>query len=282
MLRRVSPTALLATLLTLVATPCLSEGPASIQLEGPVDDAANLTPRQIYEKVLEKNRLHSFFQELRVVSADRGGHIQEMKLLIYWKDFRDANDEATKGVLSKALVRYVKPFDLRHYGYLLIQNDGRLNDQFAYFPSFRKVRRVNLRRQSVFGTDFRVDDILPEELEDAAYTRLPDDEVDGVRSFLIEATPTRPGSGYSRFLFYIDSDRYIPLRTRYWDDAGVEVKELKVDVSAIEDFGKVSIPMKITMTHLRHESLTSLEILEFVANPELSETDFEVRRLEAH
>ena len=71
--------------------------------------------------------------------------------------------------------------------------------------------------------------------------------------------------------------------TRYWDDAGVEVKELKADVESIRQVGDIWLPMKATMRDLRLDTFTSLEILDFVANPKLPKSTFEAGRLnEAH
>ena len=100
--------------------------------------------RDIYARVLE-NRFRSVIQESTLRSADRGGRQQITKLRMHWKDFRDENDRPTRGVLSKTLVQYSHPFDIRHAGYLVVQRDSRASDQFVYFPSRRRVVRVSLR-----------------------------------------------------------------------------------------------------------------------------------------
>jgi hypothetical protein len=75
-----------------------------------------------------------------------------------WKNFRE-NDEPVRGVLSKTLVKYTHPFDLRFSGYLIVNNHQRHNDQFVYLNSSRRIRRVNLRGEAVFGTDFTFEDV---------------------------------------------------------------------------------------------------------------------------
>ena len=238
-----------------------------------------LTPSEIYDRVLE-NRVRSFFQKIQLVSGDAQGRTQTMKLDVWWQDFRDQNEDPVEGIISKGLVTYTEPFDLRHYSYLLIRREDQVDDQFAYFPSFRKARRVNLRKQAVFGTDFSVDDVIPPELQDADYKSLPDEQIDGVPAFVIEAIP-RGGttSSYSRFLIHVDRNRFVPLQTRYWNDAGVEVKELRVDVSSIRQIGDIWLPMKATMRDLRLDTYTILQILDFVANPDLPKSTFEAGRL---
>jgi hypothetical protein len=250
--------------------------PAAIHRDA---EPPRLSPRDIYDRVLE-NRVRSFIQEIRLISGDAAGRTQTMLLDVYWQDFRDEDEKPVEGIISKAFVEYTAPFDLRHYAYLLIRRHERVDDQFAYFPSQRRARRVNLRKQNIFGTDFSVDDVIPSELQDAEFKRLPDDSVDGVPAFVIEGIPRESStSAYTRFLFYVDSHRFVPLRTRYWNNLGIETKQLRVDVDSIRKIGDIHLPMKLTMHDLRLDTFTSLEILEFEANPELPPSTFEAGRL---
>jgi hypothetical protein len=241
-----------------------------------------LSGQDVYARVLS-NRFDTFTQESHLASGDEAGRTQETHLRMHFMDFRDAEDQPRRGVLSKTLVQYTHPFDLRHAGYLVIQNHQRENDQFVYLPARRQTVRVNLRGEAVFGTDFSFEDVIPRELEDATYTRLPDAPVAGLPTYVVEARPVdHYDSEYSKFLFYVDAERYVPLRTRYWDEAGVEVKEMRTTRGDVERFGEIFIPTKLTMRHLLHESFTTLEITNLVPNPALPESAFEVRRLESH
>jgi outer membrane lipoprotein-sorting protein len=243
---------------------------------------AHLTGRDIYDRVTA-NRFRSVVQESTLRSADRGGREQVTRLRLHWKDYRDDSLAAERGILSKTLVKYSHPFDIRHSGYLVIHNDERADDQFVYLPERRKVVRVNLRSEAVFGTDFSFEDILPREAQDATYQRLEDDVIAGVPTFTVEAIPTDfANSEYSRFLVYVEKARYVPLRTRYWDEAGVEVKEMRVDPSSIELHDGVWLPMRVTMRHLLYETSTSLEVTHLEPNPELPRSTFALQRLESH
>ncbi len=260
---------------------------AAARAEGDVAAAppaaeARLSGREIYERVLA-NRFRSFIQESTLRSGDRAGREQTTRLRMEWKDFRDEQAERRKGILSKTLVRYTHPFDIRHSGYLILHNDDRPNDQFVYFPSRRRVVRVNLRSEAVYGTDFSFEDILPRELRDASYRRLADGRFEGIPTFTIEAIPTElADSEYSRFEIQVDKARYVTLHTRYWDQAGVEVKELRVDPESIVLVDDVWVTRRLTMRHLRLASSTTLEVTELEPNPKLPRDSFTLRRLEAH
>ena len=84
-----------------------------------LDSAAS---RDIYDRVLE-NRFTSVTQDATLSSADRAGREQVTRLRMHWKNYRDGNGDTPSGILSKTLVRYFHPFDIRHSGYLVIHNE---------------------------------------------------------------------------------------------------------------------------------------------------------------
>jgi len=265
-----------------------AEAPAAAEASlaaatAPVEaEAATLTGQDIYARVLE-NRFRSFKQKSTLNSGDRSGRVQETRVKLRFLNFRDVESQPSHGVLSKTIIQYTHPFDLRHAGYLVIQNEGRANDQFVYLPQQRRTARINLRGEAVFGTDFSFEDIIPGELENATYTRRDDETLDEKRVYVVEALPVPEyESEYSKFIFYVDDEHFVPLRTRYWDQAGVEIKELRASRNDIQRFGEVSIAMKLTMRHLLLESHTTLEVQELEPEAKIPASSFEVRRLEAH
>ncbi len=243
---------------------------------------ANLTGRDVYQCVVD-NRFRAYIQDAKLVSGDRGKAVQESRLRMTWSSFRDEQDQPVGGVFSKTIVRYTDPFDLRHSGYLVVNNDGRPNDQFVYLNARRQVRRVNLREEAVFGTDFTFEDIVPHEIEDADYERKADTEIGGRKAYVVEVTPKpEQDSEYSKLLMHVDKERCVPLLTRYWDEKGLEVKKLEVAVERIETINGVHWPMELTMRNLQLDSFTTLVVEKLDADPKLSRRDFDVRRLESH
>lgn len=248
--------------------------------EDALPEDALLSGEEIYRRVL-KNRLRSYEQRTRVVSGDRGGSEQESQMTVQYMSFRNDADEAVGGIHSKTRLEYEKPFDLRFTSYLVIDKEGATNDQFVYLPTYRRVRRVNLRGEAVFGSDFSFEDVLPRELEDATYDRLPDRNIDGVPCFVVEAIPqATANSEYSRFIFTVEKERYVPLHIRYWNEAGVFFKELHADYDSITRFDTAWIPMRSTMKNLLQDSWSRLFIDELQPNPKFSKAIFSLRGLE--
>jgi outer membrane lipoprotein-sorting protein len=246
-------------------------------------EAPPLTGRDIYQRVLD-NSFDSFIQESQLVSGDRGGNEQSSHFKMWFEDLHEEGASPPRGtVIARSLVQYTHPFDIRHSGYLVLSKLDEVNDQFVYLSSQRRVKRVNLRGEAVFGTDFSFEDILPRQIEDAEYRRLEDAEADGLPCFVVEAIPKQHAkSEYSRLQVYVDRERYVPLRTRYWDDREIEVKELRADPAQIERIEGVWVPKRMTMRHLKLDSYTTLQLDTIEPNPVLGKSTFELRRLEGH
>lgn len=245
-------------------------------------DGEQLTGRQIYDRVLA-NRFESFEQSARLVSGDRAGNEQESRMHVIWQSFRNEAGEPVRGVLSKSVIRYTHPFDLRFSGYLIINNHQRPDDQFVYLASRRRVSRVNLRGEPVLGSDFSFEDVVPREIEEASYERLEDESFDGKPCYVVDVVPDPAiDSEYSHFRVWVEHDRFVVFRSVYWDRAGVELKELHSPAAEVRDFGGIYVAMHTDMKHLQLGSYSRLTIDELEPNPSIPRKSFDPARLEAH
>jgi hypothetical protein len=256
-------------------------GIAAASADPEPDFPDGLSARNIYERVLD-NRFETSKQSLVLISHDRGGNTERLHARMAWAQYAEGTGEHEKKISSRTILRYTEPDDLRGTGYLIINKIDAPNDQFVYFPSMRRVRRINLRGETIAGTDLSVEDIVPRELDDATYVRIPDAEVEGKPCFVIEATP-RPEieSEYAKFLLVVEKEHYVPLRTRYWDSAGVEIKELRAEIDSIQQIEKVWLAMRSTMHQLIDGTHTELAVEDLEPNVELPARTFSQRELES-
>ncbi len=276
-------------ILTTVAAALLLTGSSpngNAPPEAPLVDAMpgdGLDGRAIYQCVLD-NRFDSYDQVSRLVSGDRGDREQESRLRMRWKNWRDEKAQPRGGVLSKTIVKYTHPFDLRQSGYLIVVNEDKRSDQFVYLNESRRIRRVSLRREAVFGTDFSFEDIVPKEIDNSDYRRLPDVVLQERPVYQVEVVPKEfVNSEYSRFIVYVEKQHCVPLRTRYWDDREIEVKELTAPASSVKEYeGGIHVATEATMRNLQLETFTTLYVEELEPNKKLADRVFDLRRLEAH
>jgi hypothetical protein len=239
-----------------------------------------LSAEEIYARVLQ-NRFEASVQDMRLVSADPGGDAQQIQVYAWFRHYPEGKPQRDEeNLLAKSLVRYLRPRDYRGIGYLILRRTKGAHDQFVYAPSRRKVRRFNMREEDIAGTDFALEDLLPRELEDADYRREDDAAIDGEPCYVVEATLNpKAQSQYSRFLLYVEKQHYVPLRTRYWDTQGVEVKELLAPLESIEQVGEVWLARERTARNLLERTETRLRIERIEVDAELSERVFSQRWL---
>jgi outer membrane lipoprotein-sorting protein len=260
------------------------ETPAPREVEEVLPEGQTLNGREIYDRLFKnRKRLRTSVQSGRILSKDPAGNPQETRFTMRGKDYRNAADEATDGVYAKVIITLTGPRDLENTSYLYIHRNDRPDDQFIYSPMRKRSARANLRGQSIAGTDFSFDDFLTtlDDLEHATYKRLPDETIDGVPCYVVEATMLEASkSRYSKSIAAIEKEHYVPLKTRYWDDVGVEVKELRSPRLSLKAYDGVWVPTESTMTDLLESTKSVVTIENLEPNPQLDDNDFAPSALE--
>jgi hypothetical protein len=244
----------------------------------PSSDA--ISAREIYQRVID-NKLDTSYMEHRIVSTDPGGSIQNMYFWSRFKDLRTPDAAPDGAVISKTVMKFTAPYDKQDTAYLFIERKGAEDEGFHYSRKRTRVTRISPAKESIFGSDFSLDDLaVVRHIDDATYERLPDEQLQGQTVWVImvhhkpESDPT-----YTRSQLYVDKERNVPLRTRHWDDADVEVKQLEIPRERLELHAGVWIPMESTMFDLSEKTRSELYIEKVVANPEISDTLFSPQRL---
>ena len=246
----------------------------------PVAEEAALSGREIYQRVID-NKLDTSYMEHRIISTDPGGSVQN---LYFWSRFRDLRspESAPDGaVISKTVMKFTAPYDKQDTAYLFIERKGGEDEGFHYSRKRTRVTRISPAKESIFGSDFSLDDLaVVRHIDDATYERLPDEEVQGQVVWVVvanhdpESDPT-----YAKSMLYVDKERNVPLRTRHWDDAGVEVKQLDIPSTKIELYAGVWVPMESTMYDLSEKTKSELYVDRVVPNPKIDDWMFAPQKL---
>jgi hypothetical protein len=240
--------------------------------------AAPETADQISECVANNLPRKNSTQTVLLRSTNRVGDIAESRAKVFWQLDQDG--------LTKVLMRFEDPVDMRNAGVLLLEQPGRSPDTFLYLPSSRVVRRVSSRAasSSLFGTDFSYEDFsrLMGMSGDATMRRDEDAEVAGRPTFVVDLVPTpESGSAYERIVSFIDKDDCVPLRVDAYESGGQIRKQLRVDPAKISRHGNLSIPLEQTLTDLRDETHTDFVIESIDTEKVIHQKVFSTRELEA-
>ncbi len=238
-----------------------------------------LSGRDIWTRFLD-NRLHSAVQHQRVISTDPGGSVQTSRFWVRAKDYRDAENNPVDGVVTKTIIKFSAHYDMRHTGYLIVVNDDYSREQFVYQPSSRKVRRVNMVQSSFGGSDFSFDDLGFQNVDDADYERFPDEEVDGIPVYVVQAT-AKPNvaSRYKVTLLYLEHEHYVPLKARYWDHANVEIRNMRAEPESLKEFNGIWVATASTMVNIQEGTSSQMFVEDLDPNVDLAEELFSTFRL---
>jgi len=240
--------------------------------------AAPETAAEIEQCVQDNLPRKSSVQTVLFRSSNRVGEVTGSDATIHWKLFDDG--------LSKVLLRFTRPLDMRGAGVLLIENQGRRPDTFMYLPELGKVRRVSSRSaaSSLFGTDFSYEDFerLVGMSSDASRERVADTKVGGRDVYVVVGRPDpESGSAYERVVAFIDKETCVPLRTESYEHGDELRKLLTADSSKIEREGTLWVPRRQTMKDLRDETQTDLVIEQIDIDAKIHRKMFSARELEA-
>jgi hypothetical protein len=272
--------ALLLLLLCAAALAGASEiGPSDEEFESSLPEGSALTGREIYERFLD-NRLEAAHQFLRIISTDPGGSEQLTKFELWASDYRDENNKAVDQVLAKNLASFNSPYDMRGTSYLMIAKDPGPDLEYVYRPSDKRVKRVNLKNTSIAGSDFTFSDLAFQDIEDADYVRLPDEAIDGTPVFVVEATMKAfVESEYAKVVNYLEKEHYVPIRTRYWDKAEVETKEMRAPIELIKEFDGVWVATESVMRNIQENTQSALYVDDLDPNPQIGDRHYSLAKL---
>ncbi|MGP0172640.1 outer membrane lipoprotein-sorting protein [Pseudomonas sp. NCHU5208] len=124
-----------------------------------------------------------------------------------------------RGDGDKSVVQFDSPADVRGTALLTHAHPLDSDDQWQYFPSLRRIKRISSENKSgpFMGSEFAYEDIAGWDLDKFSYRFLDEDEFEGQPVFVLEMTPRYTRSGYTRQVSWLDQQYYRPLKVEYYD-----------------------------------------------------------------
>jgi hypothetical protein len=217
-LRTAAVGALLAGL-AFCASPALSDPPA-----------AELTGREIIEKVNQRNHGKPASQQLRLRIVGPRKRVRERRLL----SFRSFTPTA-----SRLAFYVVSPPEMRNMAYLVFDHfDAALDDdQWVYTPQRAEPRRIasTNRREAFLGSEFSLEElkqVFRVEIDDYNWELMRSGEAAGRTFYEVVQTPKTKELakqlGVSRMLHYIDGRHWIRMKVEYEDADGRRLRTIRV------------------------------------------------------
>jgi len=163
--------------------------------------------------------------------------------------------------LSKSLIRFTKPADVKGTSLLMWEYRGnnKDSDQWLYLPALKKTKRIisNQRNQSFMGSDFTYQDMEGRDIDDDTYTILEEDELFGSTCFKVEAIPLKKRT-YSRRIIWVEKERSIFRKVEFFDRKDQLLKVMTIpEVRKDGDYWTI---LKMVMENIQKPHRTILEV----------------------
>lgn len=216
-----------------------------------------MTAREVYEKVHEvRSKALDRKTEVTMVLFDKGGGKRTRTLTEYG---RKADPEA-----YKVLVVFTSPPDLKNVGFLIHAHTFSERDLWAYFPEYKRVRRIATGSQddSFFGSDFSYDDFGgPPNLDDYSFHILNEEVVDGKPCYVVEVTP-KVRRKYTRYIAWVAKDLWVHLKIDYYQDNTLYRTGVFTDIRIVDG---IPTPFKMDMENKKtsHRTVLTIESIHY-------------------
>ncbi len=164
-----------------------------------------------------------------------------------------------KGDGDKSLSVFSKPRDIKGTAFLSFTHALVPDEQWLYLPALKRVKRISSSNKSgpYLGSEFAFEDLTSFEVKKYKYKYVKDANLKGIVCFVVEFYPQYKHSGYTKQVVWIDKDRYIPLKTDYYDRKNSLLKTL--DQKKHKQYlGKYWRPSEMLMTNHQNGKSTVL------------------------
>lgn len=236
--------------------------------------AQELTAQQIVDKALEHTTFgfdNAIAQLTLTLTSKRG--TERVRVI----EIRSLEE---KGI-GKSLVRFHAPADVAGTGFLVIENEGRDDDQYLFLPALGKVKRItgSQRNQRFMGTDLTYADLESRNLRNSKPTRLPDAKVGSNDTYVIESVPAdADDSQYGKTISWIHQKSFVALKVEFYDKKLKLLKVLKV--KRLEKKDGQWVVMNSLIENVQSKTKTDMNIDKLDLKAKLSADDFTQRALQ--
>ncbi len=231
-----------------------------------------MSGREVYDKVHEiRQKALDHKLEATMVLFDKGGGKRSRTLVGYGKTGENES--------YKVLVVFNTPPDLKDVGFLIHARSFAERDLWAYFPEYKRVRRIPTTSQddSFFGSDLSYDDFGgPSNLDDYSFKILGEETVDAKPCYVVEVTP-KIRRKYTRYVAWVAKDLWVHMKVQYYQDKELYREGYFSDVRIIDG---IPTPFKGAMENRKTGHKTDLAIENVQYNTRFPDDLFTQRSLE--
>lgn len=175
---------------------------------------AEETGLDIMKRKKERHRLPYETETVTMILKDQGGREKQRAIYMYAMEGEDG--------LHKAMIKFIKPEDVRNVGLLTWEQKDQDDDQWLYLPEEKRPKRIVAggKKNAFMGTDLAYEDLRAENLDTHVYNLTGSQNLDGHDCYVIEALPAtgkeKQESGYDKRVLFVRKDILVPVKTEFY------------------------------------------------------------------
>ena len=219
-----------------------------------------------------ENRSKGFIDlqaKLKMVITNRSGKSFERVLRVRILENENGGGNKTMNLIDS-------PKDLLGSVLLTHNHINKLDNQWLYLPSLKRVKRINSRNKSgpFLSSEFAYEDMTIQNADEYTYKYINQKSCGNTEScFMIERYPKDKYSGYTSQTVWIDSKEYRIYKIDYYDKKGQLLKTLSFQEYSLFD-NKFWHPKFMHMINHVTNKKTSLIWTDYKFNSNLNKNDF--------
>ncbi|NKB77034.1 MAG: outer membrane lipoprotein-sorting protein [Gammaproteobacteria bacterium] len=178
--------------------------------------SAEITGLSIMQEQKQRHDVPQEFSQKKMTLESAKGKVKHRRMINYTRSLENQG--------NKTLLKFLEPTTIHNVGLLTWeQADPKEDDQWLYLPASKKIKRISGggKSNSFMGTDFSFEDMRPENLQTHEYEILGEEDIDGLKYWLVQALPTtrkeKKASGYSKRIFWVRQDIYFTVKVEFYD-----------------------------------------------------------------
>ena len=210
---------------------------------------------------------------MQMILMSKSGKKRTRKFTTYQKDY---------GSLTKQLIRFTEPADIKGTGFLLIEKQGGKTEQFLYLPALRRSRRIVSSQKShrFVNSDFSFEDMERRQVETFEHAITGEEKISDIECFILESIPKKgTKSQYFRIKSWVAKKIYVPLKVDYFDKKGQLLK--KYQVLKLKKIQNIWTETMVTMEDMKRRHKTVLKLHSISYNIGIEDSTFTRKRLES-
>jgi len=177
-----------------------------------------MTGRRIMDLVKERHDVKNDTADVIMLIIDKKGNKKKRFIKRYTKELDNG--------LTRSLIVFREPKDIEGTALLTWELEGGQSKQWLYLPGAGKLQRMarSSLKSYFMGTDLTYEDLMPDQMDDYAYTTTGEDVLNGHDCHVVAITPgteeKAKASGYSKRVVYVRKDILFTVKIDFYDKRG--------------------------------------------------------------